>query len=547
MTDLVKRAGAALAVALLVTMAAGAADVGPEAAMIGWRGDGSGVFPADCKVPAEWGESRNVVWKTALPHAGNGSPICVGRRVFVLCEPGWTSDAPLLVCVDADSGKPLWQRDVDHFDLLPPEEQKQAKATRARWFEKYRTGMRFACEMAAAKDDAAKAVVQERMRAAGIAKIGFGHPSFVRDESRWIDTFRKTYNWVKPTWGLLPIGTTFPTPASDGRHVYVVTAFNTVACYDLEGNRKWIRWFRDDPLAYHEVARFVHSPVLAGGRLIVEGNRRLRAIDPATGQVVWDVATGHQLYMCGTPRPLRIGDVRAVASPAGVVVRLEDGKVLAEKIGLFAGGAGFVSDGKDTLFGVNGRSGGQYNCPDDRLFAREEELKGYMVAIRFAPAGRDRMEPALLWKAQVKGEDAPLYHDGRIYKGTVVLDAATGKVISAGRHRPPRSDQGWILVDGKLIGQRHDGTYPVVDAAAAKVLATNQLDAFPPEPTKEKLEQITSVAKCGETGTWYVWNAGRSLPFASGNRLFIRTFDALYAIGEPGAPFRPSAVFAAGS
>ena len=69
--------------------------------MIGSRYDGTGVYPPGCTPVTKWPEARNIVWKTPLPNMGNGSPICVGERVFVMCEPGWTHDAPLLVCVDA--------------------------------------------------------------------------------------------------------------------------------------------------------------------------------------------------------------------------------------------------------------------------------------------------------------------------------------------------------------------------------------------------------------------------------------------------------------
>ena len=31
---------------------------------------------------------------------------------------------------------------------------------------------------------------------------------------------------------------------------------------------------------------------------------------------------------------------------------------------------------------------------------------------------------------------------------------------------------------------------------------------------------------------WYTWSWGRALPFFSGNRIFIRSFDNLYCIGN---------------
>mgnify|MGYP000480602296 CR=1 FL=1 len=42
-------------------------------------------------------------------------------------------------------------------------------------------------------------------------------------------------------------------------------------------------------------------------------------------------------------------------------------------------------------------------------------------------------------------------------------------------------------------------------------------------------------------GQWYSWTIGRSCPTFSGNRMFVCTFDHLYAIGDKAQPFTPSA------
>ena len=48
-----------------------------------WRGpDGSGIS-AERNLPEEWGETKNVRWKTPLPGKGHSSPIVWGKRVFL--------------------------------------------------------------------------------------------------------------------------------------------------------------------------------------------------------------------------------------------------------------------------------------------------------------------------------------------------------------------------------------------------------------------------------------------------------------------------------
>jgi outer membrane protein assembly factor BamB len=73
-------------------------------------------------VPSTWSPSSNLDWKIELPGPGASSPIIVNGRVFVTCYSGYglSQEAPgniedlvrHLVCVDLQSGKKLWQRDV---------------------------------------------------------------------------------------------------------------------------------------------------------------------------------------------------------------------------------------------------------------------------------------------------------------------------------------------------------------------------------------------------------------------------------------------------
>jgi outer membrane protein assembly factor BamB len=69
----------------------------------GWRGDGSGRFPGADPV-LTWSPKKNVVWKVELPGGSPASPVLVGDRLFVLSDPA------VLLCVQASTGKILWQR-----------------------------------------------------------------------------------------------------------------------------------------------------------------------------------------------------------------------------------------------------------------------------------------------------------------------------------------------------------------------------------------------------------------------------------------------------
>lgn len=74
-----------------------------------WRGPGGQGHSDDQRVPLQWSEKNNLVWKTPLPGRGNSTPIVWGRRVFLTAASADGSER-FLICVDAQHGKPLWQR-----------------------------------------------------------------------------------------------------------------------------------------------------------------------------------------------------------------------------------------------------------------------------------------------------------------------------------------------------------------------------------------------------------------------------------------------------
>ena len=98
-----------------------------------WRGPlGTGVAP-EADPPVHWSESRNLLWKKALPGLGHSTPVLWGHRIFVTAAvptgdalnpvyddaPGSHGNLPVthrqrfvVLALDRGSGEVLWERTV---------------------------------------------------------------------------------------------------------------------------------------------------------------------------------------------------------------------------------------------------------------------------------------------------------------------------------------------------------------------------------------------------------------------------------------------------
>jgi outer membrane protein assembly factor BamB len=200
-------------------------------------------------------------WRAALPGRGLSSPIVVGDRVFVTCASGAKKDRLHVICLNATDGSKRWERQF------------------------WATG---------------RTMTHDKTSVAA------------------------------------------PTPVSDGRRVYALFSSNDLICLDMDGNLVWLRGLtRDYPNASNSLG-LASSPVVAGDTLVVQvendsesfaagidtttgvnrwksdrpkaanwtsplliqdpgssrtlvalqSSRGIHAVDPRTGQVVWEYTDG---------------------------------------------------------------------------------------------------------------------------------------------------------------------------------------------------------------------------------------------------------------
>ena len=110
-----------LVTALLVSfhgaLPAGAAGAGDQIAVAPadwawWRGPNrNGVAAEGQTPPLAWSAEENVLWKTAVPGRGYGSPTVVGDRIF-LATADETAEIQAVRCYDRNTGQELWSKDI---------------------------------------------------------------------------------------------------------------------------------------------------------------------------------------------------------------------------------------------------------------------------------------------------------------------------------------------------------------------------------------------------------------------------------------------------
>ncbi|MAE65494.1 MAG: hypothetical protein CMJ18_14585 [Phycisphaeraceae bacterium] len=451
---------------IVLAMLVGIAGHVRAAAPIGWRTDGTGCYP-DATPPVVWGPEKNVAWSTPMASWSNSTPVITGDRIFVCSEPD------TLVCVDRRDGRVLWQRSNARLDVMLGD---QAAAAQAKL------------------DDAAprmKALQEKEHRMRRIRRMIrrdgetdelVGKRSQLRAE---IETLRKDLGEVE---GLRPPqthnsnGYSSATPVTDGRFVYVQFGTGVVACYDVEGERQWIRHVQDSEHGWGQSS----SPVLSGGTLVVL-IRALYGIDPATGETNWETVSPQAW---GSPGSATIGSTPVVITPSGQVVRSSDGGVLWTEVGELGYCTPVVTDG--VLYMIQNTS----------------------RATRLPSAIDDGEGPQMLWQATVKGDRhyaSPVIHDGLAYTISrrelmTVLDATTGGIVYEQQLN--------------LEGDKPNSAYPSVALAGDYVYVGSQSGK-------------TIVVRAGRDFEIVAENrleAYRSSPVFQGRRMYVRGFKKLWCI-----------------
>jgi outer membrane protein assembly factor BamB len=472
----------------------------------GWRGDGTGAFPA-ADPPKEWSSTNNVVWKTPMPGPSNASPIIVGDKLFVC------SDRSTLICVSKADGTILWQKTNEHEEVLSKQELEtlQARQTLYKSLSAQRDGVRKQIAALGKKlrfrtqkaRDAQTAELRKRWqrnadkaRKAGRTVAPFKEPQYGplptaeqveqmqaevrthRAKQAELDGKLRGYQDAAPTRVHGITGYSSPTPVTDGRHVYALFASGVVVCYDLAGTRKWAALLGPSVNNYGQAS----GPALVGELLLVPVNG-LVAFRKATGERVW---TKPHKNNYGTPIPVKVADQDAVVTAGGQLVLATDGSAVAGGLGGLVYGSPVIANNVAYV------------------------LQGGASAVEL-PRSLEKPKPKRLWSIKLPNDRyyaSAVYHDGILYG---VTQAGVASAVDA--------KNGAKLWEQKLaIGST---VYP-------SVVATGNCIFFSSDKGK------TAVVTAGRQFQLVRVNSlalFRSCPVFEGSRMYVRAYKALYCIG----------------
>jgi outer membrane protein assembly factor BamB len=442
---------------------------------LGFRGtNGTGVAEG-VSVPAEFGPSKNLRWKTAVPFA-RSSPVVTAHHVFLTASEG---DKLITICLSRETGKVLWRREIERPRHMPI----------------YR-----------ANDPASPSPVSDGKNVyvffAELGLVSYGPDS----KERWrvpLGPFNSFYGM-----GGSPVlaGNTLVMVCDQRANSFIVA---------VDARNGKVRWKTNRNNFEGYSTPVVYKPKSGPNQVIVLGSATLDAYSVETGERLW-WATQVGSYPKGVP--VLNGDLVYVNAEGGDDPFLppfeaslkqsdsnNDRRLAREEVKSNA-------EAYDHFGWLDANNDG-YVEQSEYDFVRGSTVSGHgITAVRLGSRG-DITPTNVVWRVKKGYPNIPalLLYQGVMYlmkEGGIVtsLDPMTGQVLKMGR-TPEALEEYYsspIAADGKVFMLSASGKATVLKAGAQwEILAVNDLGE-----------------ECWAT------------PAIAGDSLYVRTRNALYAFGE---------------
>ena len=304
-----------------------------------------------------------------------------------------------------------------------------------------------------------------------------------------------------------------PSPSTDGQHVYAFTGAGDFACFDFDGKEIW-RFNAQERYGRFRIQHGMHTtPLLHGDRLYLSllhsGGMWVIALDKATGKEVWKAARqtdgrGEGEHSYASPCLWHNGkDEYLVVHGCDYATahRLTDGGEIWR-----LGDLNPKNRYNPTLRFV----ASPVAAPE--LIVVPTAKSGPIIGIKPEAKGTIGIGSSFeQWRKPRNTPDvpSPLIHDGLVYlcgeSGILTcVDSKTGTDFYQERLHRARYRASPVYADGKIYCTARDGTVSVVRAGPKfQLLSVNELP-----------DQIAAS------------------PAMSNGRIYLRGFEALYAIGR---------------
>jgi outer membrane protein assembly factor BamB len=418
-----------------------------------FRGANASGVSAATGLPVEFGPSKNVVWKTALP-PGHSSPVLSADRIFVTA---YDEDHLYVITMDRATGKVLWRRELKR-------ERKQ--------------------ELHKSNSPASPSVATDGHNTFAFF-TDFGLVSYGSDgEERW----RLPLGPFNNPFGM------GASPVLAGGKVIQVCDSETgsfIIAVDQKTGRQI--WRKERP----EMTRGFATPVLyhpspSQTQALIAGTNRLIAYDVETGKEVWWV---RGLTWQLKPTPVVDGDVAYVLGWAGgadqgnqekvppydeILKQYDadhDGKLATKELTA----SPYGKDIKESDFNRDG----VLDKYEWEKFQEKRSVVNSVMAVKLGGSG-DMTEKSILWHyyKSLPNVPSPLVYQGVLYlmkEGGILtaLDPKTGEVLKQGRLRGALDFYyaSPVGADGKIYTASEGGHISVVKAGKDwEVLAVNDMD-----------------------------------------------------------------------
>ena len=310
-----------------------------------------------------------------------------------------------------------------------------------------------------------------------------------------------------------------PSPSTDGTHVWVFFANGLLACYKTDGTEVW-KFNVEDRFGKLSIAfGMTSTPILDGDRLYLQLIHGEGKVDTREATVACLNATdGTTIWKTGRPSDARAECEHSYASP--LLYRDKNHEFFLTHGADYAV-AYDLKDGSELWRVGDLNPKGSYNptlrfvaspVAGEGIIVIPTAKKGKVIAVSPDAEGDITLkDDAYVWKMPQNTPDvpSPLIKDGLVYlcreNGNLMcLDAKSGEVLYEERTERDRHRASPVWANSHVYTTARNGKVTVTKAGRQfEIVAQNEID----EPTTAS-------------------------PVIVGDRIYLRSFDALWAIGK---------------